>query len=354
MGSRTRATIALCAALAWAPAAVAQDATVEAARRELISHAEHASDRGDHAHAVELLTRAAAVRASTSLRQFLADELALSGNWLRAYTEAVQCEREATADRHLRDRRDILRDCARISSRARPHLGQLVVTAPDDVASLRVRVAGVEVPRALWGVAFPVAAGDTAVEASADDGRTFRESVTVAEGQERALRVVLPPIAPHVAQVAPAPPAARVAAPLTLQRGTAPVRLVAPAPRGRPAQPLRAVAWSALGLGVVGLGVGVAATVLTGDAADTFNATGACGEAEPSRGGDGCQSAYDRVTTLHAIAVTGWIVGGVGAVAGAVLLAIPGRAASSARGMTSSWWLASGPGDVGASVGARF
>jgi hypothetical protein len=206
----------------------------------------------------------------------------------------------------------------------------------------------------LWGVAFPVAAGDTAVEASADDGRTFRESVTVAEGQERALRVVLPPIAPHVAQVAPAPPAARVAAPLTLQRGTAPVRLVAPAPRGRPAQPLRAVAWSALGLGVVGLGVGVVATVLTGDAADTFNATGACGEAEPSRGGDGCQSAYDRVTTLHAIAVTGWIVGGVGAVAGAVLLAIPGRAASSARGMTSSWWLASGPGDVGASVGARF
>lgn len=350
MGPRTRTTVAVCAALAWSPIAAAQDATVEAARRELISHAEHASDRGDHARAVELLTRAAAVRASTSLRQFLADELAQTGDWLRAYTEAVQCEREATADLHLRDRRDILRDCARTSSRARPHLGQLVVSVPIDEPSLHVRVEGVEVPRALWGVAYPVAAGDTTVEASTDDGRTFHETVTVAEGQERALSVALPPPAPRVAVAAPAaPPAPRAVPP-----PTAPARLVEPTPSARPAQTLRAVAWSALGLGVVGLGVGVAATALMGRAADTFNAMGACGEAEPARGGDGCQAAYDNVTTLRAIAVTGWIVGGVGAVAGAVLLAIPNRAASSARGMASGWWIASGPGDVGASLGAHF
>lgn len=353
MGLGTRTTIALCAALAWAPAAAAQDATVEAARRELISQAERASDRGSHhAQAVDLLTRAAAVRTSTSLRQFLADELARTGNWLRAYTEAVQCEREATADVHLRDRRDILRDCARISSRARPHLGQLVVTAPVEEPSLRVRVAGVEVPRALWGVAYPVAAGDTTVEASVDDGRAFHETVTVAEGQERALSVALPPPAPRVAVVAPAAPPARRALPPSPP--PAPALAASSQRRARPSQPIRAVAWTALGVGVVGLGVGVAATLATRAAADAFNAMGACGEAEPARGGDGCQATDDCVTTLHAVAVTGWVVGGVGAVAGAVLLAIPNRAASNARGATSGWWLASGPGDVGASVGARF
>lgn len=357
------ATIVSLAIVSWASAASAQDATAEAARRDLISQAERASDANDHARAVDLLTRAEAVRSSTSLRQFLAEELSFTGAWLRAYVEAVQCQREASADRHLRDRRGLRRDCARIEARARPHLAQLIVQAPSDAPTLRVTLAGSEVPRSLWGVRYPVAAGTCVVEAASDDGRRFREELSLPEGGEATVTIALsappPPPTPAVTPRPSPPPQAteppRVAAAPRVE--AAPRIALAPraidAPRAT-TRPFRTAGYVALGVGALGIGAGLVATVLASARASEFNAMTACGEADPARGGAGCQDAYDRVSTMQAIGIAGWVVGGVGAVVGGVLVALPGRPSSAARDAQRSWWLASGPGELGVALGARY
>lgn len=353
---------ALCVSLALgfsAPAALAQDGVAEAARRELIAEAERASDRGDHTRAVELLTRAAQVRMSPSLRQALADELLETRAWLRAYAESVLCQREANADPRLQYRADILRDCARVEARARPHLAQVVVQAPSDVSSLRVRVGGAEVPRAFWGVPYPVSPGPGEVDAQTDDGRSFHGAVTFAEGQTQTVAIalttpVVTPVAPPVATVVPpaappvAPPVERTVAPPVVRTVTPPVAR----PEAPPANPLRIAAWSALGAGALGLGVGLVATVIARSAASDFNNNPACGELDANRGAAGCDALYGRASTMQSLAVGGWIVGGLGVAAGAVLFALPGTARRASAG--GGWGLAGGPGDVGASLVGRF
>jgi len=350
------ASKSLCAGVAalsmvvGARTALAQEATAEAARRELISQATHASDHDDHPRAVELLTRAGQVRMSTSLRAFLAEELAETGAWLGAFSQAVECQREANADERLHHRREILRDCARLEARARPHLGQVVIEAPAEPPSLRVRVAGVEVPRAFWGVQFPVASGVHVVEASADDGRFFRTEVTIPEGGQRAVAVTLPPaVAVVVAPPPIAPPEpVRPVVPVAPSRD---LRVEAPPPRSNG---LRTAAWTAIAFGAVGVGAGVAATVLARGAATRFNERTECGEAETNRGAAGCAALYGDVSTMQSIAIAGWIVGGLGLAAGAVLLALPNGASRRGDRASRGWSLASGPGDVGASLVARY
>jgi hypothetical protein len=336
-------------------AALAQEATAEAARRELISQATHASDHDDHPRAVELLTRAGQVRMSTSLRAFLAEELAETGAWLRAFSQAVECQREANADERLHHRREILRDCARLEARARPHLGQVVIEAPAEPPSLRVRVAGVEVPRAFWGVQFPVASGVNLVEATADDGRVFRTEVTIPEGGRRAVSVTLPAVVvvaavpTPIAQPVPTAPSepSRVVASVVPSRD---LHVDAP-PRSNA---LRTGAWTAIAFGAVGVAAGVAATVLASGAATRFNERADCGEAETNRGASGCEELFSEVSTMQRIAITGWIVGGLGVATGAVLLAIPSGASRRGARASRGWSIASGPGDVGASLVARY
>jgi hypothetical protein len=354
---RTLSTsVAALALLAWARGAFAQEATAEAARRELIAQATRASDHDDHARAVELLDRAAQVRMSTSLRQFLADALVHTRAWLRAYVEAVQCQREANADASLAYRREILRDCARAEARARPHLGQLVVNTPADVAALRVSAGGAEVPRAFWSVQYPVSAGTVMVEATTDDGRIFRTEVTVPEGQERAVTITLPPPPPPPPRVPdppvvpPTPPATRV--------------VVSPPPPATPpprrddttarSPALRTAAWVTLGVGAAGVAAGVITTVLAGARAEDFNAMSACGEAEVNYGAAGCAEAYDRAVTMRTLAVTSWVVAGLGVAAGAVLFVLPGGSNRAGAHAQPRWWIAAGPGSVGASIGARY
>lgn len=331
--------------------AAAQDATAEAARRELISQAERASDDGEHVRALDLLTRASQVRMSPSLRQFLAEEYAVTGDWIHAYVFAVQCQQEVAVAEHISHRRDIVRGCQRVESDSRPHLGQLVVHAAADVESLRVSVGGTDVPRALWGVRYPVAAGANVVEALTVDGRTFREEVTIPAGQERVVNVVLSS-APAVT-VPPAPAETTPPTPTIVQMTPEVVpRVEPPAPRRLPAVDpgsggaLRGATWSAFGIGLAGIATGVVTTVIALSRAEDFNAMTSCGVDDPNRGGSNCIDAYDRVTSMQTAAVVSWIVGGLGVSAGIAMLALA-PSPHPPRRAQNSWWLSGGPGDVG-------
>lgn len=121
------------------------DGVAEATRRALIHDAEAASDHGDHVQAIALAVRAVQVRATPSLRMFLAGEYAEVRDWLHAYvhglTRSVSARRALAAVPH---RHTILSSCEQVEREASPHIGWLVLRVPADAQGLAVRVAGVE------------------------------------------------------------------------------------------------------------------------------------------------------------------------------------------------------------------
>ena len=100
----------------------------------------------------------------------------------------------------------------------------------------------------------------------------------------------------------------------------------------------RTAARAALGVGVAGVTAGIITTVLASARAGDFNAMSACGEAEVNYGAAGCAEAHDRAITMRALAVTSWVVAGLGVATGAVLFVLPGR--SNRASAPSRWWIA--------------
>lgn len=176
------------AALAVAAPAQAQPAAggndrEELARAELIAQAEAASDQGDHTRALDLATRALAVRATPSLRLLLATEHNALGHVIDAYELSTRCAREAQADPATRNRAQVIEACTALSRTLDARIGRVTLRVTSPPAGMRVRVAGGEVSQALWGVPYTVGPGRVLVEASADGREPFRQEVTVAAGQ---------------------------------------------------------------------------------------------------------------------------------------------------------------------------
>jgi len=244
--SRTssRAAIRRCAILVTSvglvagAGAVAQDGPEELARRQLLNEAETAREAGDHERAVDRAQRAGQIRMTPSVRLLVAQEAAVlaelpgqARNVLVALTAAEACLVEASTAPRLHHRSDILRGCGSVAERMRPRIARVQVQVPTDApADLRVRVNEAELPRALWGVAYPVMPGHVVVEASTPDARSFRDEHDTSAGAMWTVSVALsappapspppplpPPVAPtvltHSPPPPPPPPPARVAAP---------------------------------------------------------------------------------------------------------------------------------------------
>lgn len=133
----------------------AQETASDTDRRTLIHDAETASRRGDHARAAELASRAGRLRMTPSLRLFLAEENAETGDWVRVFTHATLCRSEGVADANLPDRRRLLTHCARLEERAAPQVGFLVLRVLRVLPGMSVRVGNDEVPATLWNTVTP-------------------------------------------------------------------------------------------------------------------------------------------------------------------------------------------------------
>ncbi len=207
----------LLAALTFGAAASAQTGPAEVARRDLLRDADAARDAGDHARALELATRAAQIRMTTSLRLLLAQEQEATGHLVEALDHASGCVREAEADTTLHNRERLQRICGALVASITPRIGNVVVQVPSPPPGLVVRVAGHEVNAALYGVPLPVMPGRVVVEVGGEGIEPSREEVQVAAGaraevrprvqrhEERAARTPLrTAVDPRVVSVAPA------------------------------------------------------------------------------------------------------------------------------------------------------
>lgn len=329
-------SLAVCFAL-QSSTVFAQAGTEELARRQLLIEADAARNSGDHARALDRAQRAGQIRMTPSVRLLIAQEseamLAQPGhdeNVLVALTAAESCVAEATSSLTLDRRDDILRGCRNVAERMRPRIARVQVAVPvPSPADVRVRVNGAEVPRALWGVDYPVLPGNVVVEASVPDGRTFRESHVTTAGATWGVTVefaALPPPPPP-----PPPPNEGVTLP------TPP-----PPPPPAPPPPRRSVMpWVVVGAGAA---VALSSAIFfglqqsaQGDrerlCPNDASGGGACPTADALTQATSAQSSERTYNTV------GWVLAGVGGAAaiGGVVWALTARGDASPPRTALNW-----------------
>ncbi len=169
----------------------AADSQQTAARRGLLTDAQTASAANDHARALDLALRAAAIEMTPSVRAFIATEQIALGRLADAFGSADLCMRDAERDSALRNRDAIIATCRGIVGRVGPQLGRVVVRLPSIAPQgVSVRVAGTPLNAAFYGVPYRVTPGNVVVEATAQDRAPFRREVPVPAGASVSVDVV--------------------------------------------------------------------------------------------------------------------------------------------------------------------
>jgi tetratricopeptide (TPR) repeat protein len=198
-----------------------------------------------------------------------------------------------------RDREQIARQRA---AALEGKLAKLTLTAPPGT---EVKLDGARFDPAVWGTAVPVDPGDHTIEASAPGKKPFSSRVTVASSA--ATRVEIPALEDASPGVAPTPIPAPTPTP-------APVTTVNASADRSTGSTQRTLAILSLGVGVVGLGVGTALGLMSSskwDQAKQGCTPAGCDAESRKRGED--------AGTLADISTVGFVAGGVGVVAAAVL-----------------------------------
>ena len=129
---------AVCASASPAHADEAQDA-----RRALVESAWQAHTDGDHPRAIVLAGQAMAMRKSAALFRFIAEEQAILGRAVDAYSNAVACVELAETEPASSMRDGVLDACSALAREWRARVAVVkVAIAPPIPAGARVTVAG--------------------------------------------------------------------------------------------------------------------------------------------------------------------------------------------------------------------
>jgi hypothetical protein len=148
---------------------------------------------GNHAQALSLAARAAEIRSTPSVRQFIAEEQYEVGQFADSMTNAELCVVEALDDKALRHRKEILDGCKELITELKKSVGRIVVSLPSPVPpGAQVMVSGHLVPETLYGRPYWVSSGYIGVEASAPGCVPFERELVVGPGEEVTVMVSLP------------------------------------------------------------------------------------------------------------------------------------------------------------------
>jgi len=302
---RTVILLAVGALLLGCPIARAQqvDEASKSAARDLGREGLEAYKAGRYDEAVEKLSRAYAVVKVPGLGLWTARALEKAGKLVEAseiyhevgmlpVTEGDRAVQEVAQQEAAKEREALL-----------PRIPKLAVQVQGAAASeVEVMVDGVAVASALIGVARPANPGSHTASAKLGE-QEMSEEVTLAEGESKT--VVLELSAPATAE----PPA--VERPATAP-GTNPT-----ADRGPHEGKLqRTLGWVGLGVGGAGLVFGTATGIMVLKKKSALEGDGCVDGACYTDQGDDVDS-YNSMRTLSTV---GFVVGGVGAAAGAALL----------------------------------
>ncbi|WP_437291636.1 hypothetical protein [Sorangium sp. So ce406] len=285
-------------ALTCAPAALAQVSDADrATARSLAVEGQESLDRKDHAAALDRFRRADAIIHAPTLLLGVARAQVGLGQWIAAQESYSRILREGAPEGSPEPFFEAIAAAQRELDALAPRIPQVLlsVRGPD---AADVTIDGEPVPRAALGVRRPVDPGERTVRATAAGFAPVEVKVTLAEGARETVALELTPLAPPPS--ASPPPLARApgAGPVASGGGTRTTLGIA-----------------ALGLGGVGLAAGAVGGLLAIGKHSDLSERCPGNRCDPSLQGD--VDTYHAMGTLSTI---GFVVGAVGAGAGAFLL----------------------------------
>jgi hypothetical protein len=327
------ATILICAVVLWASKGLAAgptDAQIQAAR-ELFVAAEQDEDAKRWPEALEKMRRVAQVRLTAGVRYHVALCEENVGELLAALADYTVAENQAKRE----NAQDVLALVGPRLTKLNGRVPRITLHVEADPGDLVVRLDGVVVLKAMWGVAIPVDPGAHRIDATAAGFVPFSRTVPMAERDNTLVDVEVTTRAAPT----PAPPAA-TPPPTTTPSSPAPATPPAPAatsttesvePRSHTTAIVATVG------AVLFLGGGVASYFVAGNVHDEN--VGACATRLTP-----CDDLKRPVQTWDALALSGWVASGVLATVAIVAWASPGH--DSAK-PASSASLFVGPGSLG-------
>lgn len=150
------------------------------ARRDLITRATDARDRGALEDALSLAREAEAIRASASLSLAIAEIEQSMHRPLAALGDARGCVRALEADAGARDRARLLSVCGALVSSIEARVARITFNVPDGVEGVELRLDGHAVPADARGRGVEVLAGSVVIDATAPHRTPFHRELDVA------------------------------------------------------------------------------------------------------------------------------------------------------------------------------
>ena len=256
--------------LAQASAAAAQtvDAGARSAARDLAIKGKVLVGEGKHAEALDAFNRADEIMHLPSLGLEAARCLVKLDRWVEASERFRLVARmdyeQAGLNQSQRDVQDQARqDAEREGGELAPTIPSLTIVLAGSAARVALYLDDRPLSAALAGVEFPVDPGEHVVRAERGEWKP-REAVSLKPGEKARLEftVPLPPAPAPVVVTPPAAPPAPVSAPPARRLDTV-ADTYEPPPsvqvaREAPSSALRTLGWVTAGLGVAGIGVGIA------------------------------------------------------------------------------------------------
>jgi hypothetical protein len=198
-----------------------------------------------------------------------------------------------------------------------PRIAYLTIQlAGDGGKAVEVSMDGDAVPAALVGVPRPVDPGEHRLEGKGPQLAAAPQTTTLVDGQRGTVTLTFEAV-----------PEAPVAAAVGLQ--AAPTSAATPQDSGGSSgsSTMRIASYAALGVGVVGLGIGtgfaVSSSSKRSDADELYAKNCPCGKTDPVAAQ--IASLDDSARTAGTISIVGFVVGGVGVATGAVLFFLSGK-----------------------------
>jgi hypothetical protein len=332
--------------------ALAQTDEQRAAARDLAGDGADAYDQGKYADAIDKFSRAESLMHAVPHLLYLARSHAKLKQYVKAreaYMKIINEPLPANASQAVRDGNKAAQsEITAVESR----IGKLTVQVEgkENAKDLVVSVNGAPIPAVLVGAPQPVDPGEHRVEATATGFKAEPQTVVLAEAERKEIVLKLVPADGAVAPVG----AAAAATTAQAQQNQPPADSGSSNSGGGGSNGLRIGSYVALGVGVVGLGVGTVFMIQSsskrGEADDLCNAPGGgC----PVESQDEIKKLDDDADSAGAIGTTGLIVGGVGVAAGVVMFILSSggsdknaKAPSTQQGHVVPWI---GPRSVGLS-----
>lgn len=292
-------------------------------RRALLDQAQAARTASRHDEALDLARKAADIKGSSSVRRFIAEELAALQRFAEAYNEARRCTDDAATEAPSPNHDVVFLGCRSLVHDLADKVGLLSFDwggpAPE---GLRVIVNGQPIDQ---GNELAVAAGEVIIEASAPDKKRIAKKLQLRAGEVKVVQARLEAVSP---QPGLAMPVAKAAPPDPPSRS--------PWPRGRVWGPIVG------GVGVASAATGAVLLALSQSRYNTLHGTctalnATCAETDPAN-----QSKEKQIQTLDTWGnVT--LISGIGlAVVGATWFVLDRRAGSSVA--ATDWRVGVSPG----------